>query len=61
MSVVFYIHNMSTGRYVCDKNDKRRVFPFIWEAREFINKNRLNTDIYTIVSEIVNSVYKQNV
>lgn len=51
MSVVFYIRNMSTGRYVCDKNDKRRVFPFIWEAREFINKNRLNTGIYMIVGE----------
>lgn len=51
MRTVFYIRNMATGMYVCDSAGEKREFTNVLEARKFILKHNLNTDIYVIVGD----------
>lgn len=51
MRVVFYIRNMATGMYVCNSVGEKREFANVLEARKFILKHNLNTDIYAIVTD----------
>lgn len=51
MRRIFYIRNMSTGMYVCNNLGEKREFANVLEARKFILKHNLNTDIYAIVSD----------
>lgn len=51
MRVVFYIRNMATGMYVCNSAVEKREFANVLEARKFILKHNLNTNIYAIVTD----------
>ena len=45
---MYYIRNKLAGTFVCDESLNLRPFVSIHEARDYIEKRNLNTDVYQI-------------